>query len=94
MKPGASTRRTSSTCTIQTSSRIAPTHSNSALQPYEHGVDSLATWLIVSGRRYSGDMHEDSEELAVLLRFFRKMAWIEVGATTDGKLQAMAMFSF
>jgi len=73
------------------------THRSDTVQlgiaPYEHGVDSLATWLIVSGRRYSGDMHQ-AEELAVLLRFFKKMAWVEVGATTEGKLQAMAMFSF
>jgi hypothetical protein len=61
--------------------------------PYAHDVDTLATWLIVSGRLYSGDMHEDSE-VALLLRFFRKSAWLEAGATTDGKLQAMAMFSF
>jgi hypothetical protein len=73
------------------------THRSDTLQlgvaPYEHTVNSLATWLIVSGRRYSGDMHQ-SEELAVLLRFFRKLVWVEVGATTDGNLQAMAMISF
>lgn len=73
------------------------THRSDTLQlgvaPYEHGVDSLATWLIVSGRRYSGDMHQ-SEELAVLLRFFKKLVWVELGATTDGNLQAMAMISF
>jgi hypothetical protein len=63
------------------------------ISPYKHGVDSLAAWLIVSGRKYSGDMHE-GEELALLLRFFKKASWIEAGATTDGKIQAMAMFSF
>jgi hypothetical protein len=61
--------------------------------PYKHDVDSLATWLVVSGRRYSGNMHADSE-VALLLRFFRKATWIEAGATTDGKLQFMAMFNF
>jgi hypothetical protein len=73
------------------------THRADTLQlgfaPYEHGVDSLATWLVVSGRRYSGDMHQ-SEELAVLLRFFKKLVWVELGATTDGNIQAMAMVSF
>lgn len=61
--------------------------------PYVHDTNSLATWLIVSGRKYSGDMHE-GEELAFMLRLFKKASWIEAGATTDGKLQAMAMFSF
>jgi hypothetical protein len=32
--------------------------------------------------------------LALLLRFFKKRTWLEAGATTDGKIQAMAMFSF
>lgn len=74
------------------------THRADTLQfgiaPYEHDVNSLAIWLIVSGRRYSGNMHESYEELAVLARFFRKRAWFEVGGTMDGKLQALAMFSF
>lgn len=61
--------------------------------PYAHDIDSLATWFIVSGRRYSGNMHEDTE-VALLVRLFRKAAWIEAGATTDGKLQFMAMFNF
>ena len=63
------------------------------IAPYEHDVDTLATWFVVSGRRYSGDMHEGTE-VALLLRFFKKKTWIEAGATTDGKLQAMAMFNF
>mgnify|MGYP003575283087 FL=1 len=61
--------------------------------PYEHEVDSLSTWLIVSGRRYTGHALE-GEELALLLRLFRKNAWLEAGATTDGEIRAMAMFSF
>ena len=51
------------------------THRADTLQfgfaPYEHDVDSLATWLVVSGRRYSGNMHEGTE-VALLLRFFKK----------------------
>jgi hypothetical protein len=73
------------------------THRADTLQfgiaPYKHDVDSLATWLVVSGRRYSGNMHNDTE-LALLLRFFKKATWIEAGATTDGRLQFMAMFNF
>ena len=61
--------------------------------PYAHDVDSLATWFIISGRRYSWNMHEDSE-VALLVRLFKKAAWIEAGATTEGKLQFMAMFNF
>jgi hypothetical protein len=38
-------------------------------------------------------MHEGTE-VALLLRLFKKAAWIEAGATTDGKLQFMAMFNF
>ncbi len=61
--------------------------------PYEHDIDSLATWFVVQGRRYTGQIH-DGTEWAFLLRLFRKGAWVEAGATTDGKLQAMAMFNF
>lgn len=72
------------------------THRTDTLQfgiaPYKHDTNTLATWLVVSATRYSGDSHE-VDELALLLRFFRKRAWIEAGATTDGKLRARAMFS-
>jgi hypothetical protein len=61
--------------------------------PYGHEVDSLAAWLIVSGRRYSGDQAE-GDEVALLLRLFRKNTWVEAGATLDGEVRAMAMFSF
>jgi hypothetical protein len=61
--------------------------------PYRHDTNTLATWFIVSGRNYAGDMHEGTD-LAFLLRLFRKRSWIEAGATTDGKIQAMAMFNF
>jgi hypothetical protein len=35
-----------------------------------------------------------AHEWAFLLRLFKGGAWIEAGATTDGKLQAMAMVNF
>jgi hypothetical protein len=73
------------------------THRTDTLQlgfsPYAHDAGGLATWLIVSGRRYAGETH-DGEELALLLRFFRKTTWLEIGANTDGGLQAMTMFTF
>ena len=49
--------------------------------PYRHETNGLATWFIVSGRNYAGDMHEDSQ-LAFLVRFFKKRSWLEAGATT------------
>ena len=61
--------------------------------PYRHATDGLATWFLVSGRNYSGDLHENSE-LAFLVRLFRKRTWLEAGATTEGKIQALAMFNF
>ena len=61
--------------------------------PYEHDYDTLATWFVVQGRRYTGGLF-DGTETALLVRFFKQGAWVEVGATTDGKLQAMAMFNF
>ena len=47
---------------------------------------------MVSGTRHSGDAHEGTE-WALMLRFFKKRAWLEAGATTDGALRAHAMFS-
>ena len=61
--------------------------------PYRHDYDTLATWLVVQGRHYTGGIH-DGTEWALLLRLFKRGAWVEAGATTDGKLQAMAMFNF
>jgi hypothetical protein len=63
------------------------------IAPYEHDFDTLATWFVVQGREYTGGIH-DGTEWALLLRLFRRGAWIEAGATTDGKLQAMAMVNF
>lgn len=61
--------------------------------PYEHDYDTLATWFVVQGRHYTGGLFEGTET-ALLVRFFKGGKWIEVGATTDGHLQAMAMFNF
>lgn len=61
--------------------------------PYKHDYNTLATWLVVQGRRYTGDLYRGTEN-ALLVRFFKGGIWVEVGATTDGKLQAMAMFNF
>jgi len=63
------------------------------LAPYQHDFDTLATWFVVQGRNYTGGIH-DGTEWALLLRLFKRGAWIEAGATTDGKLQAMAMVNF
>jgi len=63
------------------------------IAPYKHDVDTLATWFVVQGRLYTGDIHGGTE-WAFLLRLFKKGAWVEAGATTDGKLQAMAMVNF
>ena len=61
--------------------------------PYAHDYDSLATWFVVQDRRYTGDLFRGNET-ALLVRFFKGGAWVEFGATTGGKLQAMAMFNF
>lgn len=61
--------------------------------PYEHDYDTLATWLVVQGRHYTGGLY-DGIETALLVRFFKGGTWVEIGATTDGEVQAMAMFNF
>jgi hypothetical protein len=61
--------------------------------PYAHDYTTLATWFVVQARRYTGGIH-DGTEVALLLRLFKRGAWIEAGPTTDGKLQAMFMFNF
>jgi hypothetical protein len=63
------------------------------IAPYEHDTNTLATWFVLQGRQVSGGIHEGTE-WALLLRLFRRGAWIEAGATGDGKLQAMAMVNF
>lgn len=61
--------------------------------PYKHDYNTLATWFVVQGRRYTGGLF-DGTETALLVRFFKGGTWVELGATTDGKVQAMAMFNF
>jgi hypothetical protein len=61
--------------------------------PYKHDFDTLATWFVVQGRRYTGGIHEGTE-WALLLRLFKRGAWVEAGVTDGAKLQAMAMFNF
>jgi len=63
------------------------------LAPYEHEYDKLATWFVVQGRNFTGEIR-DGIEWAVLLRLFKRGGWIEAGVTDDGKLQAMAMVNF
>lgn len=65
--------------------------------PYEHDYDQVATWFVVQAREYSGGIYP-GVEYAALLRLFRATsrgsAWLEAGATQDGKLQAMLMINF
>jgi len=61
--------------------------------PYAHDYDTLATWLLIQGRRYGGNLY-DGTEGALLLRLFKGNKWLEAGVTNDGKLQAMFMFNF
>jgi hypothetical protein len=63
------------------------------LAPYKHDYDTLATWVVVQARRYTGEIH-DGTEWALLLRLFKKGGWIEAGVTDEGGLQAMAMINF
>jgi hypothetical protein len=63
------------------------------IAPYKHDVDRIATWFVIQGRQYTHQIH-DGTEWALLLRLFKRGAWVEAGATTDGKLQAMAMVNF
>jgi len=61
--------------------------------PYKHDYGTLAFWFVVQGRNYTGELY-DGIEWAGLLRIFKGNAWLEAGATGDGKLQAMLMFNF
>ena len=61
--------------------------------PYEHDYDTLATWVVVQGRHYGNGLY-DGTETALLVRLFKGGTWVEVGATADGRVQAMAMFNF
>jgi hypothetical protein len=64
------------------------------IAPYQHDYDTLATWLVIQGRNYTGGDRHDGVEWALLLRLFKRGAWLDAGVTADGKLQAMAMFNF
>jgi hypothetical protein len=61
--------------------------------PYKHDYQTLAVWFVIQARRYTGELF-DGTEYAALLRLFKRNAWLEAGATEDGKLQAMLMFNF
>jgi hypothetical protein len=91
------TRRIYSSLKSELYDSSAFSHRSDTLQlgvaPYEHDYDKIATWLVVQARRYAGDMSGDTE-WALLLRLFTSRAWIEAGANTDGKLQAMLMYNF
>ena len=63
------------------------------IAPYEHDYDTLALWFVIQGRDYTGDLF-DGTEWAALIRLFKHNAWLEAGATREGKLQAMLMFNF
>jgi hypothetical protein len=61
--------------------------------PYKHDYDTLATWIVVQGRTYTGGIAPGVEK-ALLVRFFKGGTWVEAGVTSDRKLQAMVMFNF
>jgi hypothetical protein len=61
--------------------------------PYEHDYQTLAVWVVIQARQYTGGLF-DGTEYAALLRLFKRNAWLEAGVTEDGKLQAMLMFNF
>lgn len=63
------------------------------LAPYRHDYQTLATWFVLQGRHYTGDIY-DGTEWAGLLRLFKNNTWLEAGLTLDGKVQAMLMFNF
>lgn len=63
------------------------------IAPYEHDYETLAVWFVIQGRDYTGDLF-DGTEWAALLRLFKHNAWVEAGATREGKVQAMLMFNF
>ena len=63
------------------------------IAPYEHDYQTLAVWIVLQARQYTGGLFPGTE-YAALLRVFKRNAWLEAGATQDGKLQAMLMFNF
>lgn len=63
------------------------------IAPYEHDYATLAVWLVVQARQYTGELYRGTE-CAALVRLFKRNAWVETGVTQDGHLQAMLMFNF
>jgi hypothetical protein len=63
------------------------------IAPYEHDYETLAVWFVVQARNYTGEIFEGTE-WAGLIRLFKHNAWLEVGLTREGKVQAMLMFNF
>lgn len=61
--------------------------------PYAHDYNTLAAWLVLQGRQFTGDLYRGTET-ALLVRLFKGRTWVEFGATTDRKLQVMAMVNF
>jgi len=61
--------------------------------PYAHDYSTLATWFVIQGRDYTGQIRR-GVEWAALVRLFKGGAWVEAGLTADGKPQVMAMFNF
>ncbi|MGH8189090.1 MAG: hypothetical protein ACREUC_21210 [Steroidobacteraceae bacterium] len=61
--------------------------------PYQHDYQTLAVWFVLQARQYTGELYRGTE-YAALLRLFKRNAWLEAGATQDGKLQVMLMFNF
>jgi len=61
--------------------------------PYAHDYEDLATWFVLQGRNYTGQLH-NGIEWAALIRLFKGGAWVEAGVTDSGKPQVMAMFNF
>jgi hypothetical protein len=61
--------------------------------PYAHDYSTLATWFVIQGRDYTGQIRH-GVEWAALVRLFKGGAWVEAGLTADGKPQVMAMFNF
>lgn len=63
------------------------------IAPYQHDYQTLAVWIVLQARQYTGGLFPGTE-YAALLRLFKRNAWLEAGATQEGKLQAMLMFNF
>jgi hypothetical protein len=63
------------------------------IAPYEHDYGTTAVWFVIQAREYTGSLYEGTE-VAVLLRIFKRHAWLEMGPTLDGNLQAMLMLNF